>query len=608
MSNLNQNEEEVLGKAIDIELIKRLLGYAKKYWKTFIIALLLMLGSIVADLSSPYLVKIAIDKYINAVPNPMVIQTEAALQAFRLDNINAVKQLGLIYIGIILAGFILNISQIYILSNMGQSIIFSLRQQVFDHLQKMSLSFFDKNPVGRLVTRVTNDIETLNETYSNVFVNLVKDILILLGIVILLIKLNIKLAIVTLAILPFVILVTAIFRIKAREIYRKVRVNLAKINTVLSENLNGMKIIQIFSKDKEKFKEFKEVNTQYYKTGMSEIVVFGIFKPFIELFSTLSIASLIWFGGVDVIKGTIEFGVLYAFINYVGIFFRPINDFSEKYNILQSAMASSERIFLILDSETEKDIGSINIDNKDIKGDIEFKNVWFSYKENEWILKDVSFKVPAGETLAIVGATGAGKTTIINLVNRFYEIQKGEILLDGINIKDIQKASLRRKIGVVLQDPFIFSSTVKDNIVLNNKNFSSDKIQEISEYVNAHSFINDLQNKYDFAINERGTVFSTGQRQLLAFARTLITNPSILILDEATSNIDTQTELLIQDALRKITKNQTTIIIAHRLSTIQHADNIVVLHKGVIREMGSHFKLLEKKGLYFKLYNLQYIK
>ena len=587
--NFDHNEEEVLGKAYDSRLMKRLLLYARSYWKFFGIALVLLVGSTITDLAGPFLMKVAIDDYIIARPDT-----------------TAIIRIGLIYIGAVVAGFLLNYFQIYILSYAGQTIIFNIRQEVFSHLQKMPLGFFDKNPVGRLVTRVTNDTETLNDMYTNVLVTLVKDVFIIAGVVIIMFSLNVRLALIALSVIPILIFLTVLFRIRARDVYRKVRTTLARINSAFSENISGMRVIQVFAREKENFAKFKDINNDYFKAGLKEIVVFGVFRPAIEMLAYLVIAIMIWYGGGRVLDNTLQFGVLFAFVNYVGQFFQPINDLAEKYNLLQSAMASSERIFLILDTPTEEDAGAKALTPESVKGEIEFRNVWFAYKEDDWVLRDVSFKVPAGKTLAIVGATGAGKTSIINLINRFYEIQKGDIFLDGINIRDIKKENLRRNVGVVLQDVFLFSGTVKDNIRLNESSISDEEIKRVSEYVNADRFISSLPTGYEEEVKERGVTFSSGQRQLLAFARALAFNPSILILDEATANIDTETELLIQDALAKITHSRTTIVIAHRLSTIQHADNIIVMHKGKIREIGTHQELLSKRGMYYNLYNLQY--
>lgn len=585
---MRMQEEEDLGKAYDSRLMKRLLTYVKGYWRYFAVAVLALLGSTVTDLARPYLLKVAIDDHIAK------------------GDTRGMATLGLAFIGLIVAGFVFNFVQTYTLSFAGQTIIYNFRQQVFSHLQKMSMSFFDKNPIGRLVTRVTSDTETLNEMYTNVLVTLLKDFLILIGTVVIMFRINASLALAALAVTPIVVVVTVVFRIKIRKVYRRIRTTLARINAVLSENISGMRVIQLFSREKENFKEFKQANRDYYDAGMKEIVTFGVFRPIIEALSFIAIAAVIWYGGGQVIQGAIQFGVLYAFINYITQFFQPINDLAEKYNILQSSMAASERIFMILDTEPEKDEGTSELDKDRLNAEIDFKNVWFAYKEEEWVLRDVSFRVPAGKTVAIVGATGAGKTSIINLLNRFYEIQKGEILIDGQNIREVSKDSLRRCIGVVLQDVFLFSGSIKDNIRLNEAGISEEEIRTASEYVNAAGFISGLPAQYDEEVKERGATFSSGQRQLLAFARALAFDPPILVLDEATANIDTETELLIQDALTKLTRNRTTIVIAHRLSTIQHADTILVLHKGKIREMGSHQELLARKGMYYNLYQLQY--
>jgi ATP-binding cassette subfamily B multidrug efflux pump len=586
--NFNFNEEEALGKAYDARLMKRLMKYAGSYLWLFILAAFMLLASTLSDLARPYLTKVAIDDYISS------------------GDVRSLGMIGIALIGLILSGFLFNFLQIYVLSYAGQTIIYNIRQQVFAHLQKLPLSFFDRNPVGRLVTRVTNDTEALNEMYTNVIVSLLKDIFILGGAVVIMLRLNPPLTFITLSVVPVVVLITIFFRIRIRAVYREVRTALARINSIISENISGMRIIQIFNREKEKYDEFRKINKAYYNAVVKEIITYGVFRPAVEMLSAFSTALVIWYGGGKVIQGELQFGVLFAFVSYIGMFFQPINDLAEKYNILQSAMASSERIFAILDTAAEEDEGEALMETQRFKGGIEFKNVWFAYKDEEWVLRDVSFSVPAGKTVAIVGATGAGKTSVINLLNRLYEIQKGEILIDGVNIRSVKKDSLRRNIGVVLQDVFLFSGTVKDNISLGDESVTGDQVVRASEYVNAHSFIETFQGKYESEIKERGATLSSGQRQLLAFARALAFNPPLLVLDEATANIDTETEILIQDALSKLTKGRTTVIIAHRLSTIQHADNIIVLHKGRVKEMGNHQELLAQKGMYYNLYQLQY--
>lgn len=590
---MEYQQEEVLTKSYDPKIMKRLLSYMKPYIFYIVICIFAILLITAAKLLQPYLIKIVIDSYINK-PLPKDIA------------INGILKIGTIYLIITVASFGLNYGQTYIIQLIGQKIIFNMRQQIFEHLQEMSLSFFDKNPVGRLVTRVTNDTDTLNDMYTSVIVNIFNDIFILSGIIIVMFLLNVKLALISLTTAPLIFIGTYIYRKLATQAYRLVRVRLAKINAFLAEHISGMKIVQIFVTEKKKHNEFIKINKEYYDANMRQLVIFAIFRPSMDLIYSLTLAIVLWFGGLNVLSNVIEFGVLYAFINYIGQLFQPIFDISEKYDILQAAMASSERIFMLLDTnekiENPKNPKLLN----NLKGSIDFKHVWFSYTGDDWVLKDVNFHVDPGETVAFVGATGAGKTSIISLISRFYDIQKGEILIDGKNIKSINKEDLRKNIGVVLQDVFLFTGDIKSNIRLNNKNISDEDIKRVAQYVNANKFIENLPNKYDAKVNERGSTLSYGQRQLLSFARSLAYNPKILILDEATSNIDTETEVLIQDALKKLTKNRTTLIVAHRLSTIQHADKIIVLHKGQIKEMGTHQELLSKKGLYYNLYKLQY--
>jgi ATP-binding cassette subfamily B multidrug efflux pump len=481
-----------------------------------------------------------------------------------------------------------------------------MRQAIFSHIQKLSFSFFDNNPVGKLVTRVTNDTENLNQMYTGVLVNLFKDIFMLVGIIIVMINIHTKLALVCMAAVPFIAFFTVIFRINARKAHRRVRTQLSKINAFLSEHISGMRIIQIFNREKQKQQEFDNNNTGYYKAALKELKVNAVFRPSIEFLFSMALSLLLWYGGGQLIKGNIEFGVLYAFVTYIQMFFQPINDLTEKFNIIQSAMASAEKIFYLLDQNDIIPDPKKPIPLEKVEGRIDFEHVWFAYKEGEWVLRDVSFTIHPGQTVAIVGATGAGKTSIINLMSRFYDVQKGRILIDGIPINRVKKEELRRHIGTVLQDVFLFTGDIESNIRLTSAEISPEKIREVARYVNAHKFIEKLPNKYHEEVMERGATLSTGQRQLLAFARALAFNPSILILDEATANIDTETEELIQDALVKLIEGRTTIAIAHRLSTIQHADKIMVMHRGKIREMGTHQELLSKRGLYYQLYQLQY--
>ncbi|HCD08907.1 MAG TPA: antibiotic ABC transporter ATP-binding protein [Thermoanaerobacter sp.] len=591
---MEYQQEEVMAKPFDIKIMKRLLTYAKPYWLYIFIAAVSILLVTASNLLRPYLVQKAIDNYIN---NPNIPKAEA---------INGVTHIGILYLIIITVAFIINYGQIYLIQYTGQKIIFNLRQQIFEHLQSLSLSFFDKNPVGRLVTRVTNDTDTLNEMYTSVIANLFNDIFIIFGIIIVMVSYNVKLALISLSTTPLIIVGMYIYRKLASQAYRLVRVRLARINAFLSEHISGMKIVQLFVTEHKKSKEFEKINKDYYDANMRQLTIFAIFRPSMDVIYSLTLAFLIWYGGKDIISHKIEFGVLYAFVNYLQQLFQPIFDISEKYDILQSAMASAERIFILLDTKEQIKDPKEPIPLEDIQGKIEFKNVWFSYNGKDWVLKDVSFVVNPGETVAFVGATGAGKSSIISLLSRFYDIQKGEILIDGIDIRKVRQQDLRKHIGVVLQDVFLFTGDIKSNIRLNNKNITDNDIYMVAKYVNAHHFIKKLPEGYESKVTERGSTLSAGQRQLLAFARALAFNPKILVLDEATANIDTETERLIQDALKKLTKGRTTLVIAHRLSTIQHADKIIVLHKGRIREMGTHNELLQKKGLYYNLYMLQY--
>ena len=540
------------------------------------------------------------DKY------PCYSLTKADIKKLRGNDLNQIKVSTLMVLGICLVMFILNYIQIFILQYTGQKIVYNIRAELFKHVEKLSLSFYDKNPVGRLVTRITNDVENLNEMYTSVLVYFIKDAFLVVGIIIAMFMLNVKLAIISIITLPVVLALTLIFRKYDREAYRRVRTKLSRINSSLSENITGMKTVQIYGVEDKKNREFNTINTAYFKAAMGQIKIFAIFRPLMDMVYELALCILIWFGGIAVLNVTLEFGVLYAFITYIQKLFQPIFDLSEKFDILQSAMASAERIFSLMDNdsiipepETPQSIGKA-------KGDIEFKNVWFAYNDEDWVLRDVSFKINKGETIAFVGATGAGKTSIISLLTRLYDIQKGEILIDGVDIRKMSKNELRENVSTVLQDVFLFTGDIKGNVKLNNYNITDEDVVKACEYVNANTFIEKLPDKYDAKVNERGTTFSQGERQLVAFARALAFNPPILVLDEATANIDTETESLIQDALAKLTKGRTTIIVAHRLSTIRNADKIIVMHKGKVRETGTHTELMNKNGLYSNLYKLQY--
>ena len=505
-----------------------------------------------------------------------------------------------------LIGFVLTYYEIMLLNWVGQNIVYSMRGQIFSHIMSHDMAFLDKNPVGRLVTRVTNDTDTLIEMYTSVLVNLFKDVFMIVGILIIMLRLDYRLALVSYALLPLIFIATMLFRKYAMDAYRKLRTALAKINATLSENISGIKVIHLFSVEKRVQEDFDKINSSYFKSGLRETMVYAIFRPTMEFIFSMSLTLMIWYGSGGVMSGIVQIGVFYAFINYVRQFFHPINEMAEKYNILQAAMASSERIFQLLDKKPEivTSPEAKHIDR--LSGKIEFRNVWFAYIGEEWVLRDVSFTIEPGQMIAFVGATGAGKTSIISLMSRYYDIQKGSILIDGIDIRLIPLEDLRRNLSTVFQDVFLFTGDIKTNIRLNNSAITDEKVRQVAEYVNADNFIRNLPGAYDAKVTERGSTLSAGQRQLLAFARALAFNPSVLVLDEATANIDTETEALIQDALPKLIKGRTTIVIAHRLSTIQHADRIIVLHKGKIRESGTHQELLTHKGIYYGLYQLQY--
>lgn len=564
-----------------------------KYFKPYIP--LLMASALLALLSNAaILIRPIILKYI--IDDCLLTQNH---------DIVKIRLMGILFFAIIILGALFVYFQTYILTYIGQKIMFSIRNQLFRHVEHMAVSFFDRNSTGRILTRITNDVEALNEIFSGVLINILKDTLMIIGIISMMFALNVKLALVSIGTVPLIMLVTYLYRIAARKNFIKVKGMISKINGFLAENIAGMRLVQIFHREKEKLNELKELDREYFKYSLREVILNSLCRPVVEIINTLATAILIWYCISGILEGGLEIGVLYAFITYIKQFFEPISELSEKYTSIQSALISSERIFEILDTvDIQEDMES-GVPIRNLKGEIEFKNVWFAYNGEDWVLKDVSFKINPGETVAFVGPTGSGKSTIINLLIRFYKIQKGEILLDGININDYRLKDLRRHIAIVLQDVFVFSGDIKSNIRLNDVSITDEEVKFAAEHVYLDKFIESLPNKYNEEVKERGCTLSAGQRQLLSFARAITFKPSILVLDEATSNIDTETEILLQRAIKQISRERTSIIIAHRLSTIKDADKIIVVHKGRIREMGTHKELLSKNGIYSRLYSAQ---
>ena len=620
------HEEEVLGKAYDSRLMKRLLGYLRPYRLQVVVALIAIVLKAGADVIGPYLTKVAVDKYL-----AQRTEAHSLLDRFLSSNpMRGIAQIAAMYVGILLFSFVLEFVQTYVMQWAGQKVMFDLRSQIFRHLQRLHIAFYDRNPVGRLVTRVTTDVDALNEMFTAGVVSIFEDIFVLIGIVVIMLNMSWRLALITFAVLPVIFFATSLFRKSVRESYRRIRVAIARINAYLQEHVTGIVVLQLFSREKKSYERFKEINRVHMDAYKDAIMAHAIYYPVVEVLSAIAIASVVWFGGGQVIRQTVTLGVLVAFMQYAQRFFRPIQDLSEKYNILQSAMASSERIFKLLDTPAEI-VTPIPPQSPEGPGRIEFDHVWFAYRtmaqaaeeakskgetirtvdtgadsEFDWVLRDVSFVIEPGETAAFVGHTGAGKTTIISLLLRFYDVQRGAIRMDGVDIRNMDLADLRRRFGVVLQDPFLFSGTLADNIRLGSRWIADEAIQEAAEQVNVADFIRSLPAGFAEEVHERGSTLSTGQKQLISFARALAHDPQILILDEATSSVDTETEFRVREALTRMVEGRTSIVIAHRLSTIQRADRIVVMHKGRVREVGSHQELLVQRGIYWKLYQLQY--
>ncbi|HEX7138101.1 MAG TPA: ABC transporter ATP-binding protein [Vicinamibacterales bacterium] len=593
------HDDEVLGKAYDARLMRRLLQYLKPYWRQVLLALAAIVVGGTASLAQPYLIKIAIDRFV---------------ATRQLEGLNGLAALFLL---VLVVAFAAEYLQTWTMQLTGQRIMFDLRMGIYGHLQRLDLQFYDRNPVGRLMTRVTSDVDVLNDLFTAGVVTIFGDVFALVGIMAMMLWMNWRLALVAFAVLPLVVLVTQWFRRNVRDSYRVVRGLIARINAFLQENITGMTTVQLFRREALNFSRFDKIDRDHRDANIESIFYYAVFYPAIEAISALASALIIWYGGGSVIGGTLTLGALVAFLQYVQRFFRPISDMSEKFNVLQSAMASSERIFKLLDepvailSPPRPSLGAATA------GHIRFEHVWFSYDtprpggpggddEPNWVLRDVSFEVRPGERVGIVGATGSGKTTLVNLLLRFYDIQKGRITIDGVDIRDLELKELRGLFSLVLQDVHLFSGTVADNIRLGNSSIDDERVRQAAQAVHADAFIARMPDGYSSKVAERGSTLSVGQKQLLSFARALAFDPRVLILDEATSSVDTETEMTIRDALRVLMAGRTTIAVAHRLSTIQDMDQILVLHKGRLREQGTHQALLAQRGIYFRLFELQY--
>jgi len=590
-------EDEILGKAYDARLMRRLLTYLRPYRWAVALSVLLLLLTAGMDLLGPFFVKIAIDRYI--------VRGEGA----------GIGRLAVFYLATLLAAFAFRYVQNFIMQVVGQQVMYDLRLALFTHLQRLAVSFFTRNPVGRLMTRITNDVDTLYEMVTSGVVTVIGDLVMLSGIVIAMLLLDWRLALLAFAVLPVLVVTTFTFQSRMRDSYRAVRIRIARINAYLNENIMGMPVAQLFNRGLKNFRRFDDLNRDHLDANLEATRYMALFFPLAGFFGAVATALLIWYGGGEVVQGAVTLGVLVAQIQYTERFFRPIQDLAEKYNILQGAMASSERIFRVLDEPVTVEDPPDPVILDRVRGEVEFRDVWFAYDDDpgaadgepEWVLKGVSFRIRPGESVAFVGHTGAGKTSIINLITRFHDPQRGQVLVDDVDVRRLGQRELRRHVGLVLQDVFLFSGTVASNIRLGDLDISDEQIRRAAEFVNAQRFIERLPDGYQTEVVERGATLSAGQRQLIAFARALAHNPEILlVLDEATSSVDTETEILIQDAVARVLRGRTSIIIAHRLSTIQNVDRILVMHKGRIVEEGGHRELLARGGIYTKLYQLQY--
>jgi len=602
---MDHHEEEVLGKAYDSRLMRRLIRYLAPYRLTVSLAAVSMILHSLLQVVGPFLTKVVVDKYLVATASQPTF-LDSFLSGDRMVGLSQIAALYLVTLALV---FALDYAQTYTMQMVGQRAMYDLRMQMFEHLHRLQIQFFDRNPVGRLVTRVTSDVDVLNEMFTSGVVAIFGDFFSLLFILAVVLKMNAGLALVTFSVLPLIFWATDVFRRKVREYYRRIRVAIARINAHLQEHLTGMSVVQLFNREEKSFAEFEKINRAHQEAFLDSVRAHSLYYPTIEVLSSSAIALIIWYGGRRVLGGSVTLGIVVAFIQYARRFFQPIQDLSDKYNILQGAMASSERIFKLMDTPVEiasPEAPVAPVLAGSLGGRIEFRNVWFAYQGEDWVLKDIQLTVEPGETIAVVGHTGAGKTTLISLLLRFYDVQRGQILVDGVDVRQQDVGALRRRFGVVLQDPFLFSGTIESNIRLGTSTVTREDMEDAIEEVNLGDFIRSLPEGYREEVRERGNSLSVGQKQLISFARALAHNPQILILDEATSSVDTETELRVREALGRMVSGRTSVIIAHRLSTIQRADRIVVMHKGTIREVGPHQQLLALRGIYWKLYQLQY--
>jgi ATP-binding cassette subfamily B protein len=584
--------------------MKRLLSYLKPYRGIVAVSLILLLVDSLLQIIGPLLTKIAVDRYLAPTNTPTSIPYLNAWLSHTATT--GLAQLSLLYLCVVVLGFVFDFGQTYLMQWTGQKAMFDLRKQLMTHLQTLDVAYFDKNPVGRLVTRVTTDVDVLNDLFASGLVTIIGDILMLTFVILAMLKLSPGMTGLMLAVMPLVVMVTVKFRRTAGQSYRRIRVAIARINSYLQEHVAGIVVLQLFNREQRSNEEFESINRDHMDAYKDSITAYGWFYPVVEFLGMLALALLLAYGGFRIRQGALTLGVLVAFFQYGLRFFRPIQDLSEKYNILQGAMAASERIFKLLDTQPEIVSSAAALPFPEGPLELEFDHVWFAYNADDWVLKDVTFRIGAGKTVAIVGHTGAGKTTLTNLLLRFYDVQQGAIRINGIDIREFNLLDLRQHFGVVLQDPYLFTGTIETNIRLGTPGIDAERVKQAARQVNLLDFVETLSGGFDTPVRERGNGFSTGQKQLISFARALAHNPRILILDEATSSVDTETEIKVREALLRLVSNRTSLVIAHRLSTIQRADSIVVMHKAQLREMGTHAELLQLRGIYWKLYQLQY--